>query len=122
MPGEGADSSPVDLAFVCARIPEIRTALGPAGVPPLQGLTEAVQRGDDLRPALDAVHRALLAAGDALGVYGHGSRGLEPAGVESVEIVYRCPLRKCAGRDRAEFLRSSQLCEIGGERLLRERL
>jgi hypothetical protein len=56
-------------------------------------------------------------------VYGHSVRSLQPAGIEAVEITYRCPIRRCAGRGRDDIVDSSSLrCGISGQELRRERL
>lgn len=44
---------------------------------------------------LDALNTAVQRAGNAVGVYGGSSRSLNLAGVDCLEIVYRCPLRLC---------------------------
>jgi hypothetical protein len=88
----------------------------------LPRLLTAVQAGQDLVDLLDAVHAAVQAAGDARGVYGQARRGVDAVGVESLEIVYRCPLRVCSGRDEAEVTELPPRCSISGQELPREPL
>ncbi|MFE0135761.1 hypothetical protein ACFWY6_29940 [Streptomyces sp. NPDC059037] len=105
---------------------EIHGTLGAGGSEasaPLQRLLAAVRAGQDVTDLLDAVHAAVQAAGDALGVYGQaGHRGLDAVGVESLEIVYRCPLRVCSGWDESDAPQFPPRCSISGQELPREYL
>jgi hypothetical protein len=51
-------------------------------------------------------------------------RGVEPSGMEPLEIVYRCPLQRCAGRPGSQVTEAQPLCSVSPDRreLLRERL
>ncbi|WP_084508408.1 hypothetical protein [Nocardia pseudovaccinii] len=71
--------------------------------------------------ALDAVHAALQARGDARGLYGH-HRSAAAIGVHRLEVVYRCPLARCAGRAADEVHDDPPRCALTGRELLRERL
>ena len=63
------------------------------------------------------------AEGDVLGIYGHSARApVDAVGVESLEVVYRCPLRKCRGRTDDEVEEHSPRCSISGAALIREHL
>lgn len=134
----------VGLGYVCAHHDEIRRDLSLSGFGGVRSRTERGGNGVDgfaaepepLRdlalaltgdqspiPALDAIHAALLAAGDALGLYGRarpGIRGVTPPGVDTAvpppteETVYLCPRRRCSryawpGSDQPES------CAITGE-------
>ncbi|GAA1530712.1 hypothetical protein GCM10009730_44970 [Streptomyces albidochromogenes] len=95
------------------------------GTAPLERLLAALRDGEDPAPALDALHEALLAAGDAVGVHGGGgTRGMTPLGVDPAtpdEWVLICPTRQCsrhAWPDASEAPR----CRVSGQPLRRERL
>ena len=127
----------VGLAYVCANLQEIRSLFGDEGAgpaAPLPRLLAALQAlpgsggqeasKEQIPELLSEVHTALQAQGDALGVFGHSGRvrGLDAAGVESLEIVYRCPLKVCTGRDEAESSQFPPRCSISQAELMRERL
>ncbi|MGW5381070.1 hypothetical protein [Nocardia sp. NPDC003963] len=113
-------------AYLCEHLAEIRDTLDDAGTDtstPLQRLLVALQAGrsEDIGPALNAVHTALRVAGDAPGIFGH-TRGPAAVGVQSFEIVYRCPLRVCNGRGDTGAALDPPRCAVSGEPLRRERL
>ncbi|GAB7186770.1 hypothetical protein ATKI12_6601 [Kitasatospora sp. Ki12] len=116
------------LAYVCGHLDEIRATLGDDGTDasaPLPRLLTAIQASprQDVANLLDALHAAVQAAGDAPGVYGQADlRGIDAVGVESLEIVYRCPLRVCSGRDESELTQFPPRCSISGQELPRESL
>jgi len=115
-----------DVAYVCTQLARLREALhryGSQGAAPLERVVAVVRAGQDPVAALDALHEALLHAGDAAGVRGQG-RGLFPIGVgpqRADEWVLLCPTGQCArhewpdGQDPPE-------CPITGRTLRRERL
>lgn len=112
------------LAYVCGHLDEIRASLQPDDSPLLRLLLDEVRDGREIADLLDALHLALQRGGDALGVYGHGVRGLSPAGIEDrpLEVVYLCPVGRCSGRRWADVAASSLRCTISGRDLIRERL
>jgi len=129
------------LAYVCGHLQELRQTLQDDGTDPstpIARLLSACRAGppraeDEKNPPirssvaelLDNLHAAVQAAGDILGVYPYGeSRSAEPAGVQSLEIVYRCPLHVCAGRSASEVTDTHPVCFVGLRmpQLLRERL
>jgi hypothetical protein len=132
---EGPDAPSTDiaeaLAYVCGRLDYLRAVLPPdeAGEPPaLRALLEAVSHAHDLTGPLDALHIGLLNAGDALGVWGHvrsGVRSLNVPGVDEhtpFEVIYLCPLGRCAGRRPDRTTTFPVTCAIAGRELRRERL
>ncbi|MFI2614711.1 hypothetical protein [Streptomyces sp. NPDC018584] len=73
------------IAHVCGRLERIRADLetyAAEGAAPLERLLADLRAGEDPAPALDALHEALLAAGDAVGVHGGAARGMTPLGVD----------------------------------------
>lgn len=120
------------LTHVCTHLDEIRAELHDPGTDPatpLQRLLAALSPGAATAPAdlaelLAAVHTALMAAGDPYGIYGDTARigGGDLIGVETVEIVYRCPLARCTGRMWSEVTEAAPVCSVSGAELLRERL
>lgn len=119
------------LAYVCERLDYLRTVLprdGTGDPPVLRALFDALARGRDLAGALEAVHTGLLNAGDALGVWGHvgsGRRNLSLRGIDDAlpfEVVYLCPLGRCAGRLPDQITAFPVTCPIAGRELRRERL
>ncbi|MFC7584510.1 hypothetical protein ACFQYP_12770 [Nonomuraea antimicrobica] len=66
------------LALVCEQGDRIRADLGASG-----GLVDRVvasaRAGHDVKDPLDALHQAIMATGDVLGVYGHAARHHGPA-------------------------------------------
>ncbi|GAA3908882.1 hypothetical protein GCM10023084_71370 [Streptomyces lacrimifluminis] len=112
------------LAYVCGHLAEMREMLGEQGealLGRLEGALEDDAAEQDLAAVLDELHRALQRAGDAPGVYGY-RLPFNAAGLSSLQIVYRCPLRRCAGFSRAEVTEFPPHCAISGGELLRERL
>lgn len=73
---------------------------------------------------LDVLHTAVRRAGDPSGVYGGAGRGVMPAGVGDLDIVYRCPLHLCIGRSGHEVDGNVPRCRFApaGAALIRERL
>jgi hypothetical protein len=129
------------LAYVCGHLAELRQTLQDNGCDPSTPISRLLRvcragpppaddrKNTDSQPSLaellDEVHTAVQAAGDILGVYVYDeSRSVEPAGVQSVEIVYRCPLNLCAGRSAREAVDAHPVCSLGHRlpELLRERL
>ncbi|MFE3196319.1 hypothetical protein ACFXHA_45490 [Nocardia sp. NPDC059240] len=121
------------LAYLCGNLAEIRQTLDDDGTnpsTPLERLRSAIhgQRDNEILPLLDTVHTALQFAGDALGVYGHhgyhsrGPTGLDVAGSGGpLEITYRCPIKRCSGRERNEVSESSPHCVLADRKLERDR-
>jgi len=115
---------------------ELRETLGDEGEDastPLSQLLTALRLGrsplaslldqPDTAALLDVVHKAIRNAGDLQGVLGPAVRqGMDAAGVESLEIVYRCPLHYCVGRTSADVTEFPPHCKISGKELIRERL
>lgn len=112
-------------AYVCGHLDEIRADLvaGGGGVAPLLRVLDAVVQGHDVTAALDELHRALVAGGDTLGVYGNAMRNLHPLGLgpEPLEIVYRCPLGRCSARPWPQPAGALR-CAIDGRDRIRETL
>ena len=83
------------LAGVCGQLDSLRALLPDDDEgSPLEKLLEAVRAGQDPAGPLDALHTALLAAGDHLGVYGN-TRSLRPMGSTATRRPNRCT---CARR------------------------
>ncbi|MGI5170233.1 hypothetical protein ACQEU3_38355 [Spirillospora sp. CA-253888] len=146
VPDRVAEQVANGLAYVCSHLDQVRAALGEAV--PAVGAGEGVDAlmrmsallGDQQKPdhrdrdgmtafrqevaeLLDTVHTALQVRGDALGIYGHETRGgIDAVGVERFDIVYRCPLQMCLGRDETEVSQVSPRCSISGQALIRQRL
>jgi hypothetical protein len=138
----GAEAARVarGLAYVCRHLDELRTLLDDDGTDPskplaklvtaLQGQAAAQQPtdGGQSRPSvaglLDQVHAAVQAAGDALGVYGSGVRSGGQTGMEALQVVFRCPLGRCAGRPADRVAGPPPVCTVSpaGLPLIRERL
>ncbi|MGS2646643.1 hypothetical protein [Streptosporangium sp. LJ11] len=129
-PGDEADLWPriaAGLAYVCHELALLRAELGDN--PALRALPAAARSAEttpkELVQLLDVVHEAVIrATGDSWGIYGNLNRHPgELPGVESLEIVYRCPLGRCAGRLREEVRTFPPTCDLAdGRRLDRERL
>jgi len=72
---------------------------------------------------LAELHRAVLAAGDAMGILGFSiTRGGSPSGMEALQTVFRCPLGRCAGRLGERVTGPVPVCAISQQPLTRERL
>ncbi|WP_406368153.1 hypothetical protein [Streptomyces sp. NBC_01546] len=115
-----------DVAYICDQLGSIRTTLeahSPLGAAPLEGLLAALRDGEDPATPLNVLHEALLAAGDAAGVYAR-SRALNPPGVNPAvpdEWVLLCPTGQCsrhAWPDGSDVPR----CRISDRPLRAERL
>ncbi|MBT3150004.1 hypothetical protein HTV45_03625 [Streptomyces sp. CHD11] len=101
---------------------------------PLEGLLAAVQADGQIADALEVLHAALRADGDALGLYGYadagtGVRSLRPAGISGTssgsyggETAYVCPADRCARYWWPDGPASVPHCAISGAALRRERL
>jgi hypothetical protein len=119
------------LAYVCAHVDEINAVLaedatGGDGLQALERLRSALRGNGDISGPLADLHHALLRAGDALGVYGHvrGVRGSSLAGFdqsEPLEIVYRCPIGRCARTDPGPAVTPPR-CGVAGQALRRDQL
>ncbi|MFH8659175.1 hypothetical protein [Streptomyces afghaniensis] len=104
---DAAERTAEGIAAVCAHVEEIRADLrdgshGDAG--PLERVLAAARAGEDIADLLDALHIALQADGDALGLNGYadgggaGTRGIRAAGISAAdpgETVYLCPGGRC---------------------------
>ncbi|MFF0744992.1 hypothetical protein ACFYVL_31785 [Streptomyces sp. NPDC004111] len=72
---------------------------------------------------LNAIHEALQAGEDALGLFGHAMRSpVDAVGVDSLDVVYRCPLALCTGRLEREITGALPRCSVNGAELRREHL
>jgi hypothetical protein len=115
-----------DIAYVCTQLDRMREdlqAYGPQGAEPLERVVAAVRAGQDPTAPLDALHEALLFAGDATGVRGQG-RGLFPIGVGAQRPdgwLLLCPTGQCARYAWPDAQEPSG-CRITGQPLRRERL
>ncbi|MGW6404482.1 hypothetical protein [Streptomyces sp. NPDC055134] len=115
-----------DIAYVCTQLDRMREdlrAYGRQGAEPLERVVAAVRAGQDPTASLDALHEALLFAGDAAGVRGQG-RGLFPIGVSAQrpdDWVLLCPTGQCA-RHAWPDAQEPAGCRITGQPLRRERL
>ena len=123
------------LASACERLETIRRDLRRSSgqelqqdPEPLQRLVEAFRSGSDLAAPLQGLHDALLNAGDPTGVWGHvqpGSRGVSLAGNDPdmpFEVVYRCPLGRCAGRSPDNTTIFPLMCALSGKELIQKTL
>lgn len=114
------------VAYVCDELAHIRETLEARtseGVAPLERVLAALRAGEALAAPLDALHEALLTAGDASGIYGH-PRGLIPRGVSPAmpdEWVLLCPRNQCSRHAWADGPEAPR-CRITGQPLRRERL
>ncbi|MCX4529286.1 hypothetical protein OG982_26930 [Streptomyces sp. NBC_01551] len=135
----GAATDPPDdhigpaLAYVCQRLDYLDGLLSPAqgtggDSPELRSLTDAVTAAQrpglsELRGLLQALHQAVQAAGDPLGVWqAPAQRSLHLPGISGdtpFEAIYLCPLGRCAGRrpDRATVF--PLICTLTGRELER---
>lgn len=106
------------MAYACAHLDELKSLLDDPA--PLNRLLDAIRDGADPSEPMRELHRAVQAAGDALGVLGHpnrdiaGTPGLPPV---PVELVYLCPSGICSRYEWAEAR-----CEVNDAPLRRERL
>jgi hypothetical protein len=115
-----------DVAYLCDQLGHIRATLeahSREGTAPLERLLAALRDGADLSAPLDALHEALLAAGDAAGIHGR-TRGLTPHGVNPAmpdEWVLLCPTDQCSRFKWPDGPEASR-CRISDQPLRRERL
>jgi hypothetical protein len=121
-----ADRARDGVAYVCGHLDRIRADLDSNGSRDpscLEQLIAAVRDGQDPSGPLDALHTALLVAGDALGVYGN-TRGLKPIGTDvntAAETIYVCPTRQCSRYSWPEGVTPPH-CEITAKPMCRVRL
>ncbi|WP_125591706.1 hypothetical protein [Amycolatopsis balhimycina] len=123
--GRGVESRE-RVAYVCVQSDRIRAVLethGPDGAAPLERTLAALRDGEETTAPLDALHDALLVAGDAAGINGR-ARGLTPHGVSPAmpdEWVLLCPMHHCS---RYTWPSGPELprCTISGQPLRRERV
>ncbi|MFJ6293802.1 hypothetical protein ACIQJX_10645 [Streptomyces griseoviridis] len=116
------------LAYVCAHFEELRELLGDDGLDPstpLERLRAArgaeAASSAELLGEIDAALRA--ATDDFASIHGAGQgRGGDLSGLEPLEIVFRCPLRRCTGRPGSEVAVARPVCSISRRELVRERL
>lgn len=115
------------LAYVCEQWDFLRAELpiDRIGEPPLlQRLLAAIREGSDLTGPLDALHEAVLASGDALGIYG-STRGVQPVGIEATattEAVYLCPAGRCSRYTWPQSTDDQPRCQVTGKPLRRDSL
>lgn len=116
------------LAHVCAHLEEIREDLreGPGGSDaPLERLLSRLRDGGEVTECLEALHAALQAGGDALGVHRSAARGLEAAGIRRdvpVEVLYLCPSGRCSRHAWPDRTGEVPVCAVDGRPLRDERL
>ncbi|MEU1483091.1 hypothetical protein [Streptomyces sp. NPDC005752] len=127
------------LAVVCAHLEDIRSDLlaDSGDDSTLHAVLGAVGRDEEVSPALEALHTALRAGGDALGLRGYAddgnvTRGLRPVGIGGGasgggdalggEVTYVCPARRCARFWWPQGPAEVPDCVITGAPLRRERL
>ncbi|WP_159050288.1 hypothetical protein [Streptomyces cellostaticus] len=132
-PNEVAQRTAAALAYVCAKLEQIREDLraGAGGdEAPLDHLLAAIRDSRDLAGPLERLHARLQADGDAMGIYGNirkgaVGRGLPLAGVDSSsppEVVYLCPAARCSRYWWPQVATSVPPCTISGQKLRRGRL
>ncbi|MFC8663162.1 hypothetical protein [Streptomyces sp. NPDC057199] len=121
------------LAYVCRRLDYLRRLLAPeqdtsGGPPELRALTNAVTTAqrpdrDTFQDLLQALHGAVQAAGDPLGVWQEPKeRSLHLPGASGgapFEPLYRCPIGRCAGRRPDKSTVFPLTCTITGRELER---
>lgn len=132
--GSGAEAARIarGLAYVCGHLAELRALLEDDGADPSKSLSRLVsalqapsagaQAGPDIAALLGQVQAAVQALGDAVGIYGYSRRGTGQSGMEALQIVYRCPLQRCAGRPAETITEPEPKCSVSGARLIRDRL
>ncbi|MFB6877889.1 hypothetical protein [Streptomyces sp. NPDC056323] len=116
-----------EVAYICNQLNYIRTTLetyGAEGAAPLERILAALRHAEGLPSAhLEALHEALLAAGDAVGIHGH-LRGLTLNGFDTPEPdawVLLCPTGQCA-RYALPDRPDTPPCRINHRPLRKERL
>ena len=121
-----ATESRAEVAYICDQLDRIRAALEThsiRGVAPLERVLAALLAGEDMTEALEALHVALLAAGDAAGINGR-TRGMKPIGANSAmpdESVLLCPTNQCSRYNWPDGPEAPR-CRITGQPLREERL
>ncbi|MFF4503011.1 hypothetical protein [Streptomyces sp. NPDC001401] len=122
------------MAYVCAHRDTLREELHRIGAGDEQVLdrllAEAAAGTDAWPPLLDQLNEAILADGDALGLFGRGTQGtatreLRPAGIAVTpvsEVVYVCPATRCSRYWWPDAGAQTPECAVDGEPLLRARL
>ncbi|MFI6542971.1 hypothetical protein ACIBO9_06960 [Streptomyces prunicolor] len=130
LPDDRADQA---LAYVCRRLDYLRRLLAPdqdmgEGPPELRVLTDAVTAAqqpdrDAFQDLLQALHEAVQAAGDPLGVWqASQARSIHLPGASGgapFESLYRCPIDRCAGRHPDQSTVFPLTCKITGRELER---
>lgn len=115
------------LSYVCGHRDELAALLAEDDAS-LRALEAAAggpaADGQPLAAFLDILHTAVRRAGDPSGVYGVTNRNVTLVGVSDLDIVYRCPLQLCVGRDGHEVTGDIPRCRFDPARaaLIRERL
>jgi hypothetical protein len=116
------------LAYACQHAADICDQLARHGsTAPLDDLMSAARDGRDVAGLLDALHEALQAGGDALGVYGNArataSRLTGIPAPRPTEVLYLCPRRRCLRYSWPGGTSDAPpSCGIDGEPMLRSRL
>ncbi|MHC3471614.1 hypothetical protein ACYF6T_23365 [Streptomyces sp. 7R007] len=122
------------MAYVCAHRDRLRDELRQLGDGHEQVLERLLEQAagdaDGWAELLDRLDEALLAEGDALGLYGRGARGpsvrdLRPAGIAAApagEVVYVCPGARCSRHWWPESGGDTPACAVEGRPLRRARL
>jgi hypothetical protein len=127
LPAEDEDQTGPALAYVCSHLADLRVLLpdsdGAVALHELVTSVASAEFGQDLGRRLDALHRKVQAAGDALGVWGHvadARRDLNLPGVSGggpFEPIYLCPVGQCSGRQVDQTTVFPLVCEIAGREL-----
>ncbi|MGW4412772.1 hypothetical protein ACWEJ6_52935 [Nonomuraea sp. NPDC004702] len=108
------------VAYVCAHLEELRDEHPRL----LRRVLAALKHGRDPVGPLRALHEAMLAAGDHLGLY--GTRSLWPVGIDvsrSGEEVYLCPGRHgCSHYRWPDPVGDTPRCAISGDPMRLDRL
>lgn len=124
----GNDRVAMGMARVCERQVEIRAHLAHLGsTQAIDDLLSAARAGQDVGNPLDALHTALQASGDALGVYGHTrGTGAQLAGISGgrpSEEIYLCPGRRCTRYCWPDAAAAGPpTCEIDGAPMLKSKV
>ncbi|GAB2859690.1 hypothetical protein GCM10022221_69040 [Actinocorallia aurea] len=134
-----APANPLDraLTFVCEELDNLRRLLRrgeDSGDPPvLRAVLDSVTSHpspphNHLEELLEALHQAIQASGDSLGVWGQvhdESRHLHLPGISGdipFEPIYSCPMGRCAGRWPDQATAFPLVCAITGRPLDRGHL
>lgn len=116
------------LAYVCRNLDSLHAVLPGDEQSPLRRLLAAMRADHDQAGPMEALHAALLAAGDPLGVWGHArseSRAVSIAGADGgrpFEPIYLCPQGRCSGRRVDKTTTFPLTCAITGQHLRRDHL